>query len=543
LEASVILGRCQEDAYVAGFPQVPGYEIQSELGRGGMAVVYKAIENDLGREVAVKVVKASAEEPGHLQRLENEARGLAALHHPHIVDLYRFGHTADGSLFYVMPLLPGGSLEDVPKPMPEDKVVALLDHILDALVHAHAADIIHRDIKPANILFDRHGRPLLADFGAAFMRKRDTRLTTHGQAIGSSGFKSPEQARGMAVDARSDLYSVAVLAFELLTGKMPFQGEDALSTALAQIEQPVPRMPEDLKHWQAFFYRALAVDAGHRYPSAAAMRAAIHELRKKSVNTLGRTGMMVGLLVGALVIGGVAVSVWNREPQPPSSEAAGPMPHAVTPGPPAESAVAPAPAPQPPLEPLEPAAKSPTAVGDRFSDPGGPEMVLARAAKDSRPALAVMAEPVERPLYERYAKFRGRKYPHCEAAPSPAQGCLTLSDAKDFARWLSEETGEKYRVPTRAELEPSMAQVVRMNAYAWTSTCREVRIARRGNVAQRSWSRIRKAVGKPKAVQYEVRCDGHFSLKLDGEGKTAQARERAFADQVVLLVRDVSKPR
>jgi hypothetical protein len=537
-------GACQEDAYVAAFPQVPGYEIQSELGRGGMAVVYKAIENDLGREVAVKVVKANADEPGHLQRLENEARGLAALHHPHIVDLYRFGRTADGALFYVMPLLPGGSLEDVPKPMPEDKVIALLDHVLDALVHAHAADIIHRDIKPANILFDRHGRPLLADFGAAFMRKRDTRLTTHGEAIGSSGFMSPEQARGMAVDARSDLYSVAVLAFELLTGKMPFEGEDALSTALAQIEQPVPRMPEALKHWQPFFYRALAVDAGHRYPSAAAMRSAIHELHRKSVNTLGRTGMMVGLLVGVLVIGGVAIAVWNREAEPPSGEAGMPMPHSITPAPPAEPAVVPAPAPQPaPLPPLEPAPKPPTAIGDRFTDPGGPEMVLARAAKGARPALAVMAGPVDRPLYERYAKFRGRKYPHCEAAPAPAQGCLTLSDANDFARWLSEETGEKYRVPTRSELDDAMAQVVRMNAVAWTSTCREVRTARRGNVAQRSWSRIRKAVGKPKAVQYEVNCDGHYALKLDGEGKRAEARERAYADQVVVLVRDVKHPR
>jgi serine/threonine protein kinase len=228
---------------MSGFPQLPGYEIQSELGRGGMAVVYSAIEADLGRQVAIKVVRGDATEPGHIQRLENEARGLAALHHPHIVDLYRFGRTEDGSLFYVMPLLPGGSLEDVPKPMPEERVVALLDNLLDALAHAHAADIIHRDIKPANILFDRHGRPLLADFGAAFMRKRDARLTSHGHAIGSSGFMSPEQARGMAVDARSDLYSVAVLAFELLTGKMPFEGEDALSTALAQIEQPVPLCP------------------------------------------------------------------------------------------------------------------------------------------------------------------------------------------------------------------------------------------------------------------------------------------------------------
>jgi len=526
---------------VSAPPHIPGYEIQGELGRGGMAVVYRAIENDLGREVAIKVVRGNASEPGHIQRLENEARGLAGLHHPHIVDLYRFGQTLEGDLFYVMPLLPGGSLEDVPKPMPEAAVIALLDPILDALAHAHAADIVHRDIKPANILFDRYKRPMLADFGAAFMRKRDTRLTTHGEAIGSSGFMSPEQARGHAVDARSDLYSVAVLAFELLTGKLPFEGEDALATALAQIEKPVPRLPDELKHWQSFFYRALAVDAGHRYPSASAMRTAIHELKRKSVNSLGRTGMMVGLLVGVLVIGGVAIATWFTETPSQPSAVQAPMPHAVTSTP---VTVEPAPATStqpPPLPALPETPKPPTAVGDRFSDPGGPAMVLARAASGSRPALAVMASPVDRPLYERYAKYRKRKFPHCEAAPAPAQGCLSLSDANDFARWLGEETGEKYRVPSRSELDASLSRVARLKAYAWTSTCREVRIAHRGNVAQRSWSRIRKVVGKPRAAQYELRCDGNFALKLDGEGKTAEARSGAMADSVVVLVRDVRK--
>ena len=527
---------------MSAFPQIPGYEIQGELGRGGMAVVYRAIENDLGREVAIKVVRGNASEPGHIQRLENEARGLAGLHHPHIVDLYRFGQTGEGDLFYVMPLLPGGSLEDLPKPMPEKDVVALLDPLLDALAHAHAADIVHRDIKPANILFDRYKRPLLADFGAAFMRKRDTRLTTHGEAIGSSGFMSPEQARGLAVDARSDLYSVAVLAFELLTGKMPFEGEDALSTALAQIEKPVPRMPDQLKHWQPFFYRALAVNADHRFPSATAMRAAIHGLRKGSVDSLGRTGLMVGLLVGVLVIGGVAIATWYKPASTRRDSMQAPMPHAVTPTP-VPAKPAPVPAEPAPVPPLEPAAKAPSAVGDSFTDPGGPEMVLARLARGGKPALAVMAAPVDRPLYERYAQQRKRKYPHGEAAPGNAQGCLALSDAQDFARWLGEETGEKYRVPTRAELAAGMAQVARMKAYAWTSTCHEVRVARRGNVAQRSWSRIRKVVGKPRAVQYDVRCDGNYMLRLDGQGKSAVARERAFADSLVVLVRDLRAKR
>jgi hypothetical protein len=527
---------------VSQFPQIPGYEVQAELGRGGMAVVYRAIETDLGREVAIKVVRGDASEPGHIQRLENEARGLAALHHPHIVDLYRFGQTANGDLFYVMPLLPGGSLEDVPKPMPEAQVIALLDPVLDALAHAHAADIVHRDIKPANILFDRYKRPMLADFGAAFMRKRDTRLTTHGEAIGSSGFMSPEQARGQAVDARSDLYSVAVLAFELLTGKLPFQGEDALATALAQIEMPVPRMPEELKHWQPFFYRALAVNAEHRYPSASAMRTAIQGLRHDSTNTVGRTGMYAGVAVALLVLGGLAFAMWRaRAPAaPPPSIAvvatvtAAAAAATVAPAPPATVAPAAASA-----EIVAPKPKEPTVVGNRFRDEGGPELVLARAGSGSRPALAVMAAPVDRSLYERYAKARGRKFPHCEAAPGKAQGCLTLSDANDFARWLGKDTGEKYRVPTRNELEASVSQVARLNALAWTSTCREVRVARRGNVAQRSWSRIRKAVGKPKAVEFDVRCDGNYALKLDGDGKHAEARERAFADSVIVLVRDL----
>ena len=115
------------------FPEIPGYEIQSELGRGGMAVVYSAIEKDLDRPVAIKVVRDNGD--SLIQRLENEARGLAALHHPHIVDLYRFGRTEDGSLYYVMPLLTGGSLEDWPKPLPEGQVVELLQHLLDALEH------------------------------------------------------------------------------------------------------------------------------------------------------------------------------------------------------------------------------------------------------------------------------------------------------------------------------------------------------------------------------------------------------------------------
>jgi hypothetical protein len=537
-----ILSVVEEDR-VTGFPVVPGYEIESELGRGGMAVVYSAIENDLGRQVAIKVVNADASEPGHIQRLENEARGLAALHHPHIVDLYRFGRTADGSLFYVMPLLSGGSLADVPKPMPEDKVVALLDELLDALAHAHGADIIHRDIKPANILFDRHGRPLLADFGAAFMRKRDTRMTAHGEAIGSSGYMSPEQARGQAVDARSDLYSVAVLAFELLTGALPWDREDALSTALAQIEQPVPRLPDALRHWQAFFYRALAVNSEHRFASAAAMRAAIHSLRKPPMRSLAWTGMTAGVVVGVLVLGGLAFAAWRArapapvEPAPANvSSPAAPVAVATTASAPAPASASTAPA---AAAPIAAPSTTPARVGDRLSDAEGPPLVLVKPSKGGHPGLAVMTAPVDTSLYASWARHRERKPVKCPAGPAPAQGCLDLDAANDVARWLSKVTGEKYRVPSRAELEASIARVAHVPAYAWTGSCNEVRVAVSRNAAQRGWSRLRRWVGKPRPAQYEVRCDGHYALKLDGHGSVARAQQSATPESVVVLVRDV----
>ena len=509
-----------------------------------MAVVYSAIEKDLDRPVAIKVVRGEAGDPdGHIQRLENEARGLAALHHPHIVDLYRFGRTADGSLYYVMPLLSGGTLEDWPKPVPEEQVVALLDNLLQALEHAHAADIIHRDIKPANILFDRLKRPMLADFGAAFMRRRDARLTAHGGAIGSSGYMSPEQARGLEVDARADLYSTAVLAFELLTGKRPWDGPDGLAIALAQLEQPVPKLPEALKHWQAFFEKALAVSPAQRYADAAAMHAAIRKLREPPQFTLAPRTIGMAAAAGLLLV--VAVALALRKPEAPVPGAQVETPAKAPKFGDAEPVV---PATAATIAPADTSAeaaietpKEPTAVGDRFSDPGGPEMVLARAAKGSRPALAVMAAPVDRPLYRRYTDFRKKAPAACDDSVAPAQGCVGLSVAQDFARWLGEETGEKYRVPSRSELDASIAQVVRSNAYAWTGTCNEVRTPKDRNAAQRGWAKVRKAFGKPKPVQYDVRCEGNFTLKLDGKGDVVRARESATPETVILLVRDLRK--
>jgi serine/threonine protein kinase len=525
---------------MAGFPEIPGYELQAELGRGGMAVVYSAVETNLGRQVAIKVVTGLDGAPvGQIERLEIEARGLAALHHPHIVDLYRFGRTSDGSLFYVMPLLPGGSLEDWSMPVSEERVVALLENLLDALSHAHAADIVHRDIKPANILFDQHGRPLLADFGAAFVRGRTTRLTDHGTAIGSSGYMSPEQARGLDVDARSDLYSTAVLAFEMLTGKRPFEGPDDLSTAIAQIEQPVPRLPDALRHWQAFFYRALAVNPEHRFGSASAMRSAIRALRQApTADTRRRTLWTLVAGVAVLALLAFAISWWNRPSNAARGEAVPVIAHT------------PHPTPTNVPEAISDEAKRTDAievpalakVGDHFSDASGPELVLAREATTSRPALAVMAAAVDIGLFQRFAKDRGRAALDCAHTPAPAQGCLDLAAANELAGWLAKQTGRPYRLPTRAELGAAMPQVSKAPAYAWTSTCNEVSVVIPRKAGSRAWSRVKKVFGgKPTPRRVETRCEGNFALKLDGKGGLARARSKSAPDSVVVLVRELAQ--
>ena len=262
------------------FPQIDGYRITRLIGQGGMARVYAAVEAELEREVAIKVVNLDPNRDVEIaSRLEFEARSLARLRHPHIVELYRFGRLSTSALYYVMPLLTGGDLGHWLKPVTESKVRALMCDLLDALGHAHDVGIVHRDVKPENILFDQHGRVQLADFGAAFAldssSSTTSRLTQEGFAVGSLGYMSPEQARGQGVSGLSDLYSLAVVAFELLTDSRCHSGDDAVSIALAQIEQPPAQLPTELAHWQAFFARALHPNPHQRYPSAAAMKAAL----------------------------------------------------------------------------------------------------------------------------------------------------------------------------------------------------------------------------------------------------------------------------
>lgn len=255
---------------------IPGYRIVRPLGEGGMATVYLALQTALGRQVAIKVLavqRAPSEEL--VRRFEQETRLIARLDHPHIVSIYEVGRTSTGQLYYTMPYLPNGDL--AARDLREDQtgIVAVMRALCQALAYAHDQGIVHRDVKPENVLFDKLDRPLLADFGIALATHSDVRVTREGATLGSTGYMSPEQARGLAIDGRSDLYSLGVLCYELVAGELPFQGPDALAVALAHVENPVPRLSPTRRHWQALIDRALAKDPAERFQSAAELLEAL----------------------------------------------------------------------------------------------------------------------------------------------------------------------------------------------------------------------------------------------------------------------------
>lgn len=254
-------------------PEIPGYRLIRRLGSGGMADVYLAEQIDLKREVAIKRLRDS-NDVALRDRFEREARLIASLEHPNIVPIIEVRRAADGSPCYVMRYLGHGDLAAQPKPMAPERVRSLLRGLLAGLGAAHRRGIVHRDVKPDNVLFDSAGAPLLGDFGIATEVHDDARLTGHGQTVGSAIYMSPEQARGERVDGRSDLYSVGVLAYELLTGAAPFLG-NALNVMLRHQQDPIPKLPDTMRAWDSWMQRALAKDPDQRFADAELMTAAI----------------------------------------------------------------------------------------------------------------------------------------------------------------------------------------------------------------------------------------------------------------------------
>ncbi len=218
------------------------YEIIEELGRGGMAIVFRAKEKLLDREVAIKTLPFSlAFDKDFVERFQREARTSAKLEHPNIIPIYRVGKSGR-VIYFVMKFLRGKPLSALLAArgaLPPNEIRQVLGQMGRALAYAHRSGIVHRDIKPDNIMFDEHGQALVTDFGIA-KAATGGKLTGTGMAIGTPHYMSPEQARAQPLDGRSDIYSLGVVAYQCLTGVVPFDGEDSFSIGYKHIMEELP---------------------------------------------------------------------------------------------------------------------------------------------------------------------------------------------------------------------------------------------------------------------------------------------------------------
>ncbi len=255
------------------------YRMLERAGTGGMSEVWKAEDETLRRTVAVKVILGPvAQDPTFRERFLREARLVAGLEHPNVLPVYDYGSsTVDGQdvSYLVMPLVAGGSLKGrIAGPVPPSLAVTWLSAIASALDHAHAKGILHRDIKPANVLMDSQGRPLLADFGLARSSDATSGLTATGTVMGTPLYMAPEQATGGALDGRADEYALAVVAFELLSGRVPFLADSPLAVLHQQVTAPPPPLstvlPGSPAAADAVLAKALAKKADERYATCGA---------------------------------------------------------------------------------------------------------------------------------------------------------------------------------------------------------------------------------------------------------------------------------
>jgi serine/threonine protein kinase len=262
------------------------YQLEDEIGRGGMSVVYRARDRRLNRPVAIKILPPElAHDPAVTTRFTREAQTAAHLTHAHIVPIYDVGE-GSGIAYFVMALVTGGNLATLlarePR-QPLDDVRRFLWEIADALAYAHLRGVIHRDIKPDNILLDDTGRAIVTDFGIARAVEAGTRLTLTGVAVGTPVYMSPEQAVGeREIDGRSDIYSLGVLGYQMITGRVPFTAGNSMALLLKHVnERPRPiaeLRPETPGGLRDAIDRALMKEPEDRWPTAAALRDALKSL-------------------------------------------------------------------------------------------------------------------------------------------------------------------------------------------------------------------------------------------------------------------------
>lgn len=259
--------------------EIPGYQIIRELGKGGMATVYLAIQESFGREVALKIMSSSlSADPDFHERFLREAQIVSRLVHPNIVTVYDIGER-DGHHYMSMEYVKGKDLRHKRDQLSLLERLRIIKEVALALDYASKKGYIHRDVKPDNIMLrEEDGRAVLMDFGIARAVEVDVSMTQTGTVIGTPQYMSPEQARGTRVDHRADLYSLGVVMFQLLAGRVPYHAETPVAVALKHITDPLPQLPNKLRVFQPVIDKVLAKDPDHRYQSGAEMVVALDRI-------------------------------------------------------------------------------------------------------------------------------------------------------------------------------------------------------------------------------------------------------------------------
>jgi serine/threonine protein kinase len=301
-----------------------------ELGHGGMGIVYEADDPDLGRRVALKMIRDRCPERTAVERFRREARILARLHHPNIVEIFAIGQY-NGQPCYTMPLLAGSLCQLLaPGPLEPSKAGALMEKVARAIHAAHEAGVIHRDLKPGNILLDEHGEPQVADFGLA--KLLDANATLSAGALGTPAYMAPEQTAGQRASVASDIWSLGVILYELLAGRRPFDNR-GLELPLRSVSAPpaaLPALPPQVsKELETVVFKCLETDPAQRYSSAGELAddlgrwlhgepvlARRPSWYRRATNYLRRRRQRLTILVLVLLLLTAPVAAWFMAPAP-----------------------------------------------------------------------------------------------------------------------------------------------------------------------------------------------------------------------------------
>ena len=270
---------------IASVVSIPGYEIKDLLGRGGMAMVYLAVQKSIGREVALKVLSPDYTDDTFSERFLREARIASQLAHPNIITIYDAGIHND--IHYMsMEYIKGKSFNEARDILTRKQKVAIIKQIAQALDFASKKGFVHRDIKPENILLHQDGRAILTDFGIAKTSDVSKGLTETGKILGTPYFMSPEQTKGLQIDHRTDIYSLGVVLFQALAGYVPYDGPSLVTICIKHLSDPIPQLPKGLEVFQPIINICLSKKPEHRYQHASELYDALNKITDSELDLI-----------------------------------------------------------------------------------------------------------------------------------------------------------------------------------------------------------------------------------------------------------------